>query len=148
MPLYSSAQNIRSYFVALNEIMQRYRALQRGRLAEQRFQLARMKAAEAGPKRKEILKEVYSAQSIENLELIDMSSALGGLRPPAVFSAPHQRLLQALDEMVAANQDKATARSSNDKQALSKAHQREEHAIDLWRAAANELKKLGQDLHT
>jgi len=76
--LYSSAQNIRSYFVALNEIMQRYSALQRGRLAEQHVQLARMKAAEVGPKRKEILKEVYSAQSIENLELIDMTTALGG----------------------------------------------------------------------
>ncbi len=59
-----------------------------GRLAEQRVQLSRMQTAEAGPKRKEILKEIYSAQSIENLELIDMTTALGGLRPPSVFLSP------------------------------------------------------------
>jgi len=47
-----------------------------------------MQAAEAGPKRKEILEEIYSAQSIENLELIDMTTALGGLSPPAVFLSP------------------------------------------------------------
>ena len=97
---------------------------------------------------KEILKEIYSGQSIENLELIDMTTALGGLRPPAVFSARHQHLLHAIDEIVAANQDKSIARSSADKQALSKAHQRQEHAIDLWRGAANELKRLGKGLHT
>ena len=148
MPSDGSAQNVRSYLVALNEIMQRYRALQRGRLAEQRFQLARVKAAEAGPNRKELLKDVYSAQSIEKLELTDLSSALGGLRPPTVFSPPHERLLHALGEMIAANHDKATARRSNDKLALAEARQRQERALDLWRGATNELKMLGKGLHT
>jgi hypothetical protein len=136
---------MRSYLVALYQIMQRHRAMLRDLLADQRRRVARLRAAESGPKRREILKESYLAESIHTQDLIELSSALGELRPPATLSTPHEHLLHALDEMVAANRDKATAHNSNDKQALSKARQREAHATDLWRVATNELRRLTKD---
>jgi hypothetical protein len=114
-------------------------------LADQRRRVARMRAAESGSKRREILKESYLAESIHTQDLIELSNALGGLRPPAALSTPHVHLLHALDEMVAANRDKATARKSNDKHALSKAREREANATELWRVATNELRRLAKD---